>query len=415
MEEEIDLRPYIEAVTRNWLWIIGAAVLMAIVAVAITFLRPPSYKATALVAVTAPRQVIQFDPRITSAEEDLPFDAYPDLATSDELLVSLLAEISSSAPDLSKLQDLRHILTAEAGSDPSLLNLSAEHGDPEVAAAIANRWAELFVVKANAVFGAQGGDQLQFFENQLDSSFSELELSEEALIDFQAGNRSYILENELLALQQTQADQLAKRRQILLVAQDAAILLQQLSNTGSDGDLSSADQLAAVLLQLRAFSGVPAAEVSVPWQLQVNMDQISTASVPEQVKFLASWQELFSEQTAEIDARLMELEPQIFEIQKEKQQADVEEARLTRNYEIAESTYTALANKVQEEQITSQDQNSGVRLASRSAVPSSPESSGRWIIMIIGAVFGGLIAIIWIVARTWRRANKASSPTETNP
>ncbi len=40
LEEEIDLRPYIEALLRNWKWIIGAAILAALVALGATFLSP---------------------------------------------------------------------------------------------------------------------------------------------------------------------------------------------------------------------------------------------------------------------------------------------------------------------------------------------------------------------------------------
>lgn len=406
MEEEIDLRPYVEAVTQNWKWVLGAAVLAALVALAITFFIPPTYKATALIAVTEPRQVVEFDSRIKVADEDLPFDAYPDLAISDELLVSLLSEIESHTPGINNLNALRGLLSAEAGSDPSLLNLSVQYGDPEKAATIVNKWAELFVVKANDVFGSQGGDQLLFFEEQLENSSVELQLSEDALVEFQARNRSLILENELLALQQTQADQLAKRRQIALLLQDIVGLQEQLSSSGGDRVLSSADQLAAVLLQLRAFSGVPNAEEVVPWQMQVNIDQLSDASKEEQIDFLFGLQKILTAQAEQINDQLLELEPLIFTVQHDKQEANAEEARLTRNVIVAEDTYTALAHKVQAEGITSQDTNSGIRLASRSAVPEAPESSGRLILMIVAAVVGAVVAIIIIIARTWQARNK---------
>ena len=98
-----------------------------------------------------------------------------------------------------------------------------------MASEITNRWAELFVVRANEVFGSQGDEQLGFFEDQLVGAAQELQQAEQNLIDFQARNRSMILENELLALQQTQADQLAKQRQIALILQDAEGLHEQLN------------------------------------------------------------------------------------------------------------------------------------------------------------------------------------------
>lgn len=296
MEEEIDLRPYIEAVTRNWVWILGAAVLAALVAFAISSFIAPTYEATALVAVTEPRQVVQFDPRIKTTEENQPIKAYPELATSDEILGVLLKEVTLIAPEITNLASLRGLLSAKAGSDPSLINLSATSGDPQTASEIVNMWAEIFVTKANEVFGTQGSEQLSFFEDQLLVASQDLQLAEEALIEFQARNRSQILENELIALQQTQADQLAKRRQIALLLQDIESLREQLTDTSDGKAASSAAQLAAVLLQLRAFGGIPSADMTTPWQLQVNVDQISGTSQEEQITFLTSLQNTLAAQ-----------------------------------------------------------------------------------------------------------------------
>ncbi len=281
MEEEIDLRPYIEAVFKKWKWIIGAAIFAAIIALGISFSIPRTYEATALVAVSEPSQIVQFDPRIRAADENQPFKAYPELATSDELLSSLLAEVTTIAPDVKTLSSLKGMLSAEAGSDQRLLHLSVRYGDPQVAADVANKWAALFVVKANEVFGSQGDEQLGYFEDQLFVANQELQQAEQNLIDFQARNRSKIVNNELLALQRTQADQLARKLQITLLLQDAEGLQEQLQNASIDNDPSSADQLAAMLLQLRAFGGLPSADTVTPWQLQVNVDQIEAIRAPK--------------------------------------------------------------------------------------------------------------------------------------
>ena len=79
MEDEIDLRPYFEAIIRNWLWIVGAVVLAAAVAYGVSSLLPPTYEATALVAITEARDVVQFDPRFSTVDEAHPLRAYPEL------------------------------------------------------------------------------------------------------------------------------------------------------------------------------------------------------------------------------------------------------------------------------------------------------------------------------------------------
>ncbi len=162
-------------------------------------------------------------------------------------------------------------------------------------------------------------------------------------------------------------------------------------------DPSSADQLAMVLLQLRAFGGIPSADANTPWQLQLNVDQIAGADRQEQISSLTGLQETLKAQVEQIDTHLVELEPQILTVQQDKQEADAEEARLNRDLTVAEETYTALARKVEEEKITSQNTGSGVRLASRSAVPRQPVSPSKLINMIAAAGLGFLIAAMAVL------------------
>ncbi|MFN2245922.1 MAG: Wzz/FepE/Etk N-terminal domain-containing protein, partial [Candidatus Promineifilaceae bacterium] len=63
-DQEIDLRPYIEAVLNKWYWVVGAGVVFALIGVGIGLLRTQTFEATALVAITEPSQRVQFDPRI---------------------------------------------------------------------------------------------------------------------------------------------------------------------------------------------------------------------------------------------------------------------------------------------------------------------------------------------------------------
>jgi len=50
MENEIDLRVYIDVIVRHWKWIVGATVLAALVAGVASFLMPPTFEATATVS-----------------------------------------------------------------------------------------------------------------------------------------------------------------------------------------------------------------------------------------------------------------------------------------------------------------------------------------------------------------------------
>lgn len=407
-EQEIDIRPYIQAIIDKWFWILGAGILAAIIGYGVSLLMTPTYEATALVAITEPRQRVQLDPRIQTVTENRPLQAYPDLAKSDELLSELLAQLPENS-ELT-LRALKNKLTAEPGSDPTILKLTVSDESAAKSAELANTWAELFINWANRIYGDQGEEQLVFFEEQLKEAGKKLEEAEQAQINFQAHNRSYILENELLALQQTQADYLAKQRQANLILQDIESLLAQPGNNEPE----SVNQLASILLQIRALGGVAnSTESTMPWQIQVNVDGRSNLNQADQQAILSHLRETLLAQSSQIEEKLVELEPQILLIQQEKQEANSEENRLLRDTTVAEETYTALARAVDEKRITSQDTTSGVKLASRTSVPSQPASPNK-LLNAIAAMGLGLLIATTVVLIFEARSNVNSGTEKSN-
>jgi uncharacterized protein involved in exopolysaccharide biosynthesis len=91
MEEEIDLRRYIEVLLGAWTWIVGLGVGAAAVAFLVSSLMAPTYEAKAIVVVTGPRYLVRFETRM----QDVPFNAsqflreYSTIATSDAMLRSV--------------------------------------------------------------------------------------------------------------------------------------------------------------------------------------------------------------------------------------------------------------------------------------------------------------------------------------
>ncbi|MGB5057267.1 MAG: Wzz/FepE/Etk N-terminal domain-containing protein [Candidatus Promineifilaceae bacterium] len=408
MEEEIDLRPYVEALLHNWMWIVGTAVLAAIVALAASFLLPPTYEATTLVAVTKPGQLVQFDPRFEAVAETQPLKAYPELATSDELLQELLAEMPAIAPEIDSLETLRKTVTANAGDDPSILRLTVTYRDPQQTAAIANKWAEMFVVQANKVFGNQGGDQLAYFMSQQESAAEELSKAEQALIEFQGLNRASTINNQLAALQSTQANYLGNKQKLTFLLDDVRALREQLSRGSAGTDITAADQLTALFLQLKAFG----ADSVSPMQLQLDPAMtFGAVERAEQIAFLDGLDETLAARIVSIDQELSALEPQILALQQEKQTTDTASNELTRNYSVAVETYTALARKVEEERITSQDTSSGVRLASRTAVPIDTVGPRKLVNAIVAGLLGFMAAVFIVLVRQWWHSNGVESST----
>lgn len=407
MDEAIDLRPYVGAILTHWWVIVGGALLAGTIALGLRFLSTPSYEATALVAVTEPAQRLQFDPRIEDTlETDQLLRSYPELAMSDELLASMLPQLMEESDGrIDSLAALKARLEATPGTDARLLRLKATSVDPELAAMIVNRWATTFVETTNAVFfGSTVGDD-DFYANQLASTGVQLAAAEQALVEFQARNPQVIVDNELTSLSQFQSDTLATQRRLTALLDNIDALRSQLDNR-SGGEVSLADQLTALGLQLQAYN----TSLSGPGQFQLAVDsEITAGSLAEQLSQLDALSAAVSQQLAATEDALDDLEVEILTLQEEKQALLAESNQLLRDRDVVQETYVALARKVDEERIASGDTSRGARLASRAAVPDMPNQTSLPLTLLIAAAVGGMLATAVVILMTWWRQSRAAT------
>lgn len=144
MEDEIDLREYINVIRRRWKLIVGVTAVAVIAAAVVSFLLPPTYEASAVVLITEPRYQMQFEPRFQTTDQWRPaYEAFPELAASDGVLQGVVeAYQPSPAAHLEnwRLRSLKGMTEATSQGDPSLVKLTVSCRSPEDAAALANVW-----------------------------------------------------------------------------------------------------------------------------------------------------------------------------------------------------------------------------------------------------------------------------------
>jgi uncharacterized protein involved in exopolysaccharide biosynthesis len=411
MEEEIDLREYIEVLIRHWKLILALAVIAGLTAAAVSFLiLEPTYQATALVLITNPRYQLRFDPRLeTLSDVETASKAFPALATSDDLVRLVVETLNEQEPEQDwTFKMLKGKLAASAASDPSLLRLTSTNGDAEGAARIANVWAAEYVDYVNELYGRREQD-VGFFTQQLAVARADLEAAEEALVEFQSRNQSSILGARLSSARQAQGDYLSDQRAIAYIQQDIQGLRDQLADQPSERTASLADDLTALFLQVKAFN----AGASVPVQLQVtSAESLSNKTVQEQIEFLEDLGQSLETKSTEIDARLEELEPEILRLQEALQEVNTQQNRLNRDRTVAEDTYITLANKVEEARIAAQDETGEVRLASEAAVPTSPAGPRRLMNTAIAGFLGLFLGVFVAFFVDYWRAPRATPETE---
>jgi succinoglycan biosynthesis transport protein ExoP len=428
MGEEIDLRAYLGVLGRHWKWIVGLALIAAVIAFVMTSLQPDTYQASAVVIVTRPRYQMQFDPRFETSQNWTPaYAAFPTLATSDGILQEVVEAYTPSpeaAIDDWRLGVLSGMVEASSGGDPSLLLLKVHSRSPQDAAAIANTWGDLVVQAGNEIFGDSAKD-VDFFKDQVAQAAQALDEADAALIEFEAHNQSNIISTQLDSLNQAQAEYLNDQRTISYIIQDIQglrrQLAHQLSEQPDDQSMSFADGLTVLLLQIKAFNARIAASdasapapASAPIELQIdNSASLSNKTLAEQVVFLDDLVTTLQSKSAEADARLLELEPQILASQQALQQLTAEQDRLTRAQEVVRETYLTLVRKLDEARIAAQEENGALQVGSYAAVPESPVGPRRLFNTAVAGMLGLMLGILAAFSiEFWRRSGTQTQDTE---
>lgn len=398
--DEIDLRQYLQILLSHWPWIVIATIVGAAIAGIVSFfVISPTYEATALVAITPPKYLMEFSPEFRAvAQERLQteiYGTYPEFAKSDELLqevsIALADEIGIKPPDVGSL---RGQMSVQASREVGLISLSARGSSPERVAAIVNVWAELYVQLLNRLYGGQE-DDYDFFASQLELTLDDLEAAQQALADFRARDPSALLSSELAAQIDAMDNYLAAQNSIEQQQQTIESWRQQLSSESSSKTASQADALTTLLMQLEAFGTIKEA---VQPQLQVSLEQIAEErTVAEQIAYLNGLEEFLQSRSAEIDAQVAELQPEILRRQQELQAATNEAERLSQEVKIAKSLHESLALKAEEARITLESQTGIAQVASKAAIPQSPVAPQKLFNVAMGAALGLMVGLALVV------------------
>lgn len=419
MDETIDLRPYVDALVRRW-WVILGAVAVGVLIAALLYFSSSHYRATALVAAIDPTQRLQFDDRIVNTVDlDAFSSAYPELATSDDVLAVVLAEAERLTDGaITTFPELRTKLDVGTGSDSRLLRLSVTNEDPQTAADLANVWATAFVRSVDRVYFGQSG-QIEFYDNLWADTDAELKEAEQALVDFQSGSRIGIVDNELASLNEQQLTYLADQRRLNLLLDDIRALRAQIE-AGDGATITFADQLAALTLQQKVYvHETPIISPTIGMR-QSSFDSIQLQTSPqfdlttsvrsEQLALLDDLAQTAEASLGSIDVKLLELETRFFALQREKQSLANQYDELARKRDVAVATSLTLARKIDEVRVQTQDTGSSLRLASLAAPPTEVERPNLIVMAGIAAVAGLLLSMAAILLLTWWRST-ISRPT----
>ena len=420
-DDEIDLRVYINTLMHHKWIILGLTLISGLATFVIVSFSPPTYQATALVAITRPLYQFQFTPNIpnitdTGAAQQFTGKAGVELATSDNLLQQALNVVGQDIkPQERSLFSFRKKIKVSTSADPSVLKFTAINGDPLLSAKIANTTADLYVRYVNELYG-QSTAQEKFFEQQLTQTRNDLNKAEQALIEFQKRNNVPILNAQLVNSQNTFNVYLVLKDSLELLLLNIRGFQNKLARQPADNHAMLVDDLTALLMQISAFSippgmlmqispfgilqgssqGTPTTQPSPPIQLQVSAAKLPSKTIGQQVAYLKELAISMEAKRVEIRRQLEIMPKNILTLQGQLQKINTESTELNRKLLFVQTVYNSLAQKAGETRIASQETSGRVRIASYSAIPDRPMSRGRLQTTAIAMILAFFISIFGV-------------------
>lgn len=403
---EIDLRKIILTLIQYRFWIAGFGVLAGVAVFLFFFLQPRMYEATAVIALTKPRYIPNFDPRYqTVTTTTLTNKVAIDIARSDEIAIYVFDSWNDPDKELSQRRAFQeNNMIAKAGGDASVITLTIRLESPEEAARLANLWAQRVVERLNTLYSGQDQNQLTFFEAQIAIAQQNLRKAENALAEFEGRNAANALQTQLDALLMRQQELLWRKNQVELLQQDGQALLAEVENLNQSNVVPSELQIRLLMLQLRQYGNLPSADsgsISFP-QLQLALPAApASQTVGEFRAAVQQWLGVLENQRGEIETLLMEYPQNLTELQNRIEAFHQERQRLELEREVAADTYATLNRKYQEVRISMDDSTGDAKVASRALPPIRPASRGT-VTYTLAAVLGGVVlAAAFVLMRDW--------------
>lgn len=209
MEEEVDLGQYIEILIRHKKQIIAITLAVVIVVFIVSMFLPPVYEAEASLALLRVRSEVSFEPKFKtiSAEGSLSRaglesrqEAFTSLAQSHSIAATVFQALKDRWPDMViGIRGLKNSVTVKAKGD--LILIQARARDPQLAADIANAWANEAARLINTVYG-QVSQPVAEVRSQAQQAKTRYENAQKALEKFISENRISSLQRRITELQE---------------------------------------------------------------------------------------------------------------------------------------------------------------------------------------------------------------------
>jgi len=454
-DDEIDFRPYFLALRKNWWQIALITFLAAMAAFIFSILQIEKYQATAIILLTRTKVTLSLAEQFPTINEPIDsisrMNAMLSIAGGDSLAIQTLKAIRLQYPDFDlEVENLRN--SVKITSDGDIIHITATHSDPDVAAAIANIWAQNAVTEIRYAYS---GEQLPSeILAGLEPARQQYETTQIALESFLKESRVEVLQRQITEvralldeLDQDRTWQISynvwRMQKMDQVINQAEAIKQQLRSNNTSTIINLGNALAVLRLQVDAFrdlqfeKNLKTEQSSVPSSNRSPNEIVYDIQITELINNLEAGQTYQLELEQIVDNARDEknkAETNLLELAKQSSQAnddeiytassahlrtlqaqlEEEKARLndlTSQRDLAWQAYQALAQKETEVR-NNLTTSSSVVLASSAIPPLKPASRGVVRNTAIVGALGFILGIVWVFSVQWLRS--LDEKTKTN-
>ncbi|MCJ7624693.1 MAG: hypothetical protein MUO76_14420, partial [Anaerolineaceae bacterium] len=281
----------------------------------------------------------------------------------------------------------------------SQLLLEVIDQDPEIAAMLANGWAEVVVERLNLIYGASEFS-IANLEVEVENARQNWFSSQQELEDYLPQSKVASIDVELSQTRDTLNWFLTRIDTNRVIIEDSLSLESRLELLDPEQVLPLGDALSLIALQQRSSGEISGAEFQIPGNNLLGEQYF----VQEARDSLTALINAGQNQNTQIDSEVLVLIDKIsqlsVELESERHQVEV----LTQNRDLARSTFKALSSQLAESRIIETQNGNTAKIGSKAVVANGPSSPSKIINGIIAGISGFFVTILGIFISEWWNA-----------
>ena len=406
MEEEVDLREYINVMLK-WKWLIIWITILAMLFAGIFsyFIATPVYEAegalvvspnNAHVSISNPQQLLNpltFLPQISVS-------SYINMIKSHTVEERVLSDLNLDKPPYNMTIDkLNQIISVNNPKNSTILNVSVEYTDPKIAERIVSTLLEESVNFANSINNASLSKGTKGLENQLKIAKQQLEAAQEALAQFNSQKDNI---SNLSAKRASYANALSSyRSQILSLDYQIEQYKEQLATTESQ------------LKQVKKFFIVEKSILDEPLLAKL-AEELSNANIIELSQLKVNSQEInpvyedllskksnysitlagLTSKEESLTSLINSTVEKIHQLDEEINDKQLELDKLNRKLYLAKKYYDSISSNYQQALIANKSMFSPILILDKPVVPTHPVKPKKMFNIAVAGVAAFFFAIL---------------------